>query len=245
MLAIDPRRHALFLDLDGTLIAIGDTPSGVVVPPELVSTLTAVVDVFEGAVAIVTGRPIFDADQLLSPLKLVTAGVHGIELRLSRDGAVKTIAPMLPTKLLSHIRSLTSELEGIVIEPKGAAVAVHYRQAPAKRELLESALQKLVVTHGQHLELSQGRMVYEVIPRAYSKGGAIQTLMELPQFAGRIPVMVGDDAPDVSAHTVAIQLGGLGLKVGGEYFPAETSDFTDASHVRAWLRKFIQPTTCR
>lgn len=240
MLSVDIHRSALFLDLDGTLIDIGTTPHDVVVPVGLVTTLSTLVDRFNGAVAIVTGRPIHDADQLLLPLQLVTAGVHGIQLRRTRGGAIETAAPMLPRELLRAIQAVAANFEGIVVEPKGAAVAVHYRMAPASRSAIEHALIGLVESYGQHLTLSHGRMVYEVMPRVYSKGGAIRVLMQLADFRGRKPIMIGDDAPDVSAQNVAIEMGGSGLRVCGEYFAAACSDFANPVEVRRWLAGVLE-----
>src|SRR5271163_2465602 len=50
--------HALFLDFDGTLVAIAPTPSSIVVPPELPGLLNAASDRLGGALAIVSGRPV-------------------------------------------------------------------------------------------------------------------------------------------------------------------------------------------
>ena len=64
-------RVALFLDIDGTLLGIAPTPDAVHVPPKLVEVLERLVLGLGGAVALLTGRRIADADRLLSPLKLV------------------------------------------------------------------------------------------------------------------------------------------------------------------------------
>src|ERR1700761_8118467 len=50
--------HALFLDFDGTLVAIAPTPSSIVVPPELPGLLNAASEKLGGALAIVSGRPV-------------------------------------------------------------------------------------------------------------------------------------------------------------------------------------------
>ena len=44
-----------------------------------------------GALALVSGRPIADLDQLFAPLKLPAVGGHGAEMRLARRQAVERV----------------------------------------------------------------------------------------------------------------------------------------------------------
>jgi hypothetical protein len=36
---------------------------------------------------------------------------------------------------------------------------------------------------------------------------------------------------------MAVELGGIGLRVAGEYFPPERADFTGVAATRSWLAK--------
>jgi trehalose 6-phosphate phosphatase len=60
-------------------------------------------------------------------------------------------------------------------------------------------------------------------------------LASQPPFAGRRPVMIGDDVGDEAALSVAEQLGGMALRVAGEHFGKDTADFDSVGDVRAWL----------
>jgi len=51
-------RAALLLDLDGTLLDIAPAPDAVVVPPDLIATLRALRGRLDGALAVISGRPI-------------------------------------------------------------------------------------------------------------------------------------------------------------------------------------------
>ncbi len=78
-------------------------------------------------------------------------------------------------------------------------------------------------------------MVLEVVPKAVSKGSALRHFMATPPFAGRRPVMIGDDAGDLSALRAAEALGGAGLRVGGEFFESRSAEFQGTAAVRQWL----------
>ena len=78
---------ALFLDIDGTLVDLVPTLAVVRVPNDLAPLLTHVSATLEGALAIVSGRPIAGVDAITAPLRLPAAGVHGA-LRLAPGGRV-------------------------------------------------------------------------------------------------------------------------------------------------------------
>ena len=83
-----------------------------------------------GAVALLTGRRIADADRLFAPLKLIAAGVHGTELRSERSGSIIMLAPPVSPEFVQAVERIGSLSPGILVEQKGAGMAVHYRNAP-------------------------------------------------------------------------------------------------------------------
>jgi trehalose 6-phosphate phosphatase len=232
----DPERWALFVDIDGTLLCVAATPTAVRVPAGLVQLLDALVRGLGGAAAILTGRRIADADSLFDPLKLVASGVHGTELRCERGGPIDTLAQPIPADVIQAMNKISSLASGILVEQKGSGVAVHYRNAPLARKALETELAAIVAASSYELVLREGRKVLEAVPSGYSKGTALTTLMSLPPFKGRRPVMVGDDVGDESAFLVAERLGGLGLRVAGEHYDTGMADFDGVDSVRAWLK---------
>src|SRR5512132_1160527 len=72
---------ALFLDIDGTLLELAARPSAVTVDQDLAQLLRSLYDQTGGAVALISGRTVADADSLFAPLKLCVAGQHGAERR--------------------------------------------------------------------------------------------------------------------------------------------------------------------
>jgi trehalose 6-phosphate phosphatase len=79
-------------------------------------------------------------------------------------------------------------------------------------------------------------MVVEVKPETAHKGRALGALVARPPFAGRRPVMLGDDATDEDAIAAAQALGGIGVKVGPGA-SAAALHAPDPAAVRAWLAR--------
>ncbi len=142
-LVSDLRRCAILLDIDGTILDIAPSPRQVWVPTGLRRTLTRLVDLTGGAVALVSGRSINDIDLIFSPLQLAAIGVHGAEMRISGDAEVQTrVAPL--SKALKRKLATIAELgPGILVEDKGYSLALHYRLAPEKGPAVLTAIAKI------------------------------------------------------------------------------------------------------
>lgn len=227
---------ALYLDVDGTLLDVALTPSTVHIPPGLPELLDALSQRLSGAVAIVTGRPLGEADHLLSPARLVAAGVHGAQMRLSVSGEIESLAPSFDPFLHADIKKIVQDLPGIVFEDKGNGVALHYRLAPERQPALLLMLENLLPKYPNQFAICGGRKVIEILPLGFSKGRALRKLATLPAFANRVPVMIGDDIADVDAFQAAEDLGGFGLKVAGEHFSKEEATFQGPADVLSWLQ---------
>lgn len=229
-------RIALFLDIDGTLLDVALTPAAVHVPPDLADLLRAVSIRLSGALALVTGRPISEADHLLKPLKLTAAGVHGAELRTSTSGDIVAQTSLFSLELAAEIKAVAKALPGIVMEDKGTGISLHYRLVPELHESLLLAIDALKRKHQEQFKICEGRKVVELLPIGFSKGQALRQLAVLPNFANRVPVMIGDDIADLTAFHAAEELGGYGLKVAGENFSESESSFGGPDDVLNWLR---------
>jgi trehalose 6-phosphate phosphatase len=240
MKTIDPRKCALFLDIDGTVLDIAASPGRVIVPPYLIDLLENVQDVFGGALAIVTGRSISAADTLLKPLRLPASGVHGCELR-TMDGTVTSLcASNVSDVMMPNLENLVQSHPGLLVERKGAGIAVHYRAQPSLADELKAKLKALLAASPFPAQLIAGRYVYEILPAGRSKATGVQALLKTRPFIDRRPIMVGDDRGDIPAFDLVTQYGGVALKVGGEHFSAEGSHFEDPAAVRRWLDLIVR-----
>src|SRR5262249_35716977 len=180
----DPHRWALFVDIDGTLLGMAPTPDAVRVPARLVTLLGRLAAGLDGALALLTGRSIANADHLLAPLQLAAAGVHGTELRSQPGGPIALLAPPLPPAVAAAVADLDQIAEGILIERKLSGVAVHYRNAPLAREQIRARLAAIVAS-SPDFTLREGRKVLELGPQAFSKGSALRWFAARPPFSAR------------------------------------------------------------
>jgi trehalose 6-phosphate phosphatase len=224
---------ALFLDFDGTLLDLAPTPTSVVVPDGLVDVLRRLQDRLHGAVAIVTGRPLADIDRLLAPLVLPVAGNHGASARLP-DGTQQVLAPVtpLPGDWVTRAQAACAHWPGTIVEPKPYSLALHYRLAPDRGRDLFDLLSRFAGERPDDYEILKAHHAYELRPRHADKGLAIERLMALAPFQGRVPVFIGDDVTDESGWAAARRLGGIGLDVGQSFDGS-------AARVRQWLTKAV------
>lgn len=234
------RTHALFLDVDGTLLSIAHHPNAVHVPAQLLSLLEQLKDRLNGAVALISGRTISDLDGLFAPLKLPSAGVHGLERR-GADGLVHQVAG---SEMLDSLRAplvdFVEAREGLLLEDKQQSLALHYRNAPGYESELKAFLGKLVEASPSPLELKRGKMVVEVKPGGANKGTAIEAFMEEPPFAGRVPVFIGDDVTDEDGFRSVNRMGGLSIRVGIDESSAAAYSLPDEDAVVTWLRPWVE-----
>jgi len=240
--ALDPGAVALLLDVDGTLIDIGPSPSEVHVPQELCRSLERLGALTGGALALVSGRPIADLDRLFFPLKLAVVGGHGAEMRLA-DGAITPGAKPLPAELRRALAQAAAPGSGIVVEDKGYSLALHYRNAPHDEERLRAQIAAgRAAFPGEALEVLPGKSMLEVKRPGVNKGDAVRALMTKAPFAGRMPVFIGDDVTDESVFAQLPALGGKGFSVG-RHFDGVALRFESPDEVRAALQRLAAKAT--
>jgi len=210
----EPDRWALFLDIDGTLLDLATTPDAIQVPLSLPADLDAVSARLNGALALVTGRSVPYADGLFAPFRFPIAGLHGAEFRTA--GGEMSIAAATPAfrALKQRLVDRTAWMEGVLIEDKGAAVAAHYRLAPAHGVALEDIMRDFAEAAGPDWTLQPGKMVYEIRPSRADKGEAVAAYLEEAAFAGRLPIAIGDDLTDETMFALANARGGQSIRVG-------------------------------
>ena len=234
------RNWAFFLDLDGTLLEIEETPDAVGAGPDENRLLKELVASAGGAVAVISGRALARIDQILAPLVLPAAGQHGAE---RRDANGLRHRHRFPANVLRPvavgIRSFAAQHQGLVFEDKGASVALHYRKAPQLAGAAQAAVRKAAGPLGEAVEVQDGKMVVELKPAGCDKGKAIAQFMQEAPFAGRQPVFIGDDVTDEYGFRVVNAMGGHSIKVGEGPSVARWRLENPAS-TRAWLQAWLE-----
>jgi trehalose-phosphatase len=218
------RGHLLLcLDFDGTISELTNDPLKAVPVPRAKQAIAKLGRHRDRiTIAIVSGR---DLDTLLPLLGLRTgllfAGTHGLEL-IGRDGVrhftagVERCADDL-ARVREFVASKIPRDRGFIIEDKRVALTVNYRNAQPDEARAALALFDEFVQALPTLQLLQGKMVHEAIPRGIGgKGEAIETFMRDASVAAAQTVYFGDDTTDENAFRALAPQGGLGVLVGAE-----------------------------
>jgi trehalose 6-phosphate phosphatase len=208
------RDCALFLDIDGTLAELAQTPDAVHIDEAITQALPRLARELDGALALVTGRSITSADKLFPGLKLAMAGQHGCERR-DATGAIHLHAPRKDTytKLCKLFRALAKRHPELLVEDMGGAIALHYRAVRQLAAHVHRTLRRSI-RDAKGYTLQEGKMLIEVRPEGRDKGAAIDDFMAESPFAGRVPVFIGDDLTDEHGFATVERLGGWTIKVG-------------------------------
>jgi trehalose 6-phosphate phosphatase len=202
---------ALFLDFDGTLVDLADTPGAIAVGPHLPDLLVRLQRRLQGRLAIVSGRAVADLERHLDCSGIAVSGSHGAELSLPGVQPVGIAAPAELEALHAEASAFASA-NGLILEEKPAGLALHYRLAPEAGGRAAEFIAEMAERTG--LSVQHGKMVVELRPTGADKGAALAALMREPPFAGARPVFVGDDLTDEDAFAAAVEMGGAGVLVG-------------------------------
>lgn len=232
-LKLAPARLAIFLDVDGTLAPITERPEQSRIPWMTRRTL-AHMQQSGVALAALSGRPLSQVRRLLRPLCMPAAGSHGAQLRFGSTGVV-CARPKIPYTLNQALVDGLAPLQGVWLERKPAAFAVHWRQAPHYEPAVEQVVHDALL-RAPGWSLVRGHCVHELRAPGSDKGKALSRLMRRPEFAGRWPLAIGDDTTDEDAFRAAIGMGGAAIRVGPSLQTIAPWQVEDVTMLAAWLK---------
>jgi trehalose 6-phosphate phosphatase len=197
-----PEDALIGLDFDGTLAPIVPDPDQARAHPGVPLVLRRLAGRI-GRLAVITGRPAevaVDYAGLAGIDRLVVLGHYGLErwegghlTAPDDDPAVAAARARLPS-LLAEVGAP----EGVYVEDKGRAVAVHVRRVAdpdAAFVLVRDSLARLADELG--LVVEPGRMVLELRPAGGDKGDALRSLVA--ESRPSAVMFVGDDLGDLAA----------------------------------------------
>ena len=223
---------ALFLDFDGTLVELADTPDGISVPETLLADLCALASRHEGRVALVSGRAIDNLEEHLGPCPLAVAGSHGIHRRRADGSLLGEVPEGLPPAAEAALEDFTAT-QGSRLERKPHGAALHFRERPELEEEGAAFAAALADEHG--LEVKRGKRVIELVRPGADKGGAVRAFMDTSIFAGSHPVFIGDDTTDEDGFAAVTALGGTAILVGDRRPTSAPFALANPDTVHEWL----------
>jgi trehalose 6-phosphate phosphatase len=184
LLAAEPERAALLLDVDGTLAPIVDRPEDARVPEETRSALAALVERY-ALVACVSGRPGPEVRELVGVVGVAAVGEHGLELEPEAAAWAGRIA--------EFARSVDWPAER-----KPLSVSFHFRRADDEAAAHAYLTRVALAAEAEGFVPRWGRKVLEVRPPVPAdKGTAVRTLVSRARV--RRALYAGDDRTDVDA----------------------------------------------
>lgn len=212
----------LFLDYDGTLVPIADTPAKAVIPKRTKEILRGLALGGGCKLAVISGRSLKDIKKMVGVRGIVYSGNHGFEVSGPGIGS-RNFAPAgfreLIKRIAGDLRKRMAGVSGVVLEDKGYTLSVHYRMAsrkdiPRVRKAFREATAHYIA--GGKARAGEGKMVLEIKPPVdWDKGKLVMWLLEKQRSAsGRgkpvLPVYIGDDTTDEDAFAA---LGNKGITV--------------------------------
>lgn len=224
---------SVFLDLDGTLVPMSESPGDAGPDPSRTAILRAASERLSGRIAVVSGRTIARVDSIIERACLAVAGVHGLQRRTAAGQLESVEAHPRVQHAAEVMAAFAQGHPGLLVEPKHQSVALHYRGAPTARAAVMEFVGRLAQT--ERLVLQPGHMVMELRTPGPDKGAAVRAFLgELP-FRESRPIFLGDDLTDESAFEEVARQGGVGILVGPWRPTAATSGLDDPAGVLAWL----------
>ena len=159
------RSPAVFLDYDGVLTPIVDRPSDAVMGPEMrriVSDLAR-----RASVCVVSGRDRAVVTELMGLDDLIVAGSHGFDIHDPKTGTITHDASSgfeeLVEKVTAEVTDRAAGIEGTLVEPKHASVALHYRAVDESRHAeVQDLVDAVLAAHPGELRVTPGKFVHEI-----------------------------------------------------------------------------------
>jgi trehalose 6-phosphate phosphatase len=199
---LDPGAALIATDFDGTLAPIVADPREARADAGAVAGLRGLAGVV-GTLAVITGRPAAEAVELggfEGVPGLIVLGHYGGERW--QDGALTAPDPppgvAVARERLPQLLADAGAPDGVWVEDKGSAVAVHTRRAADPVGALEALREPLAgLAADVGLVVEPGRMVIELRAPGMDKGAALTALVA-ERKAGAV-LFAGDDLGDLAA----------------------------------------------
>jgi len=221
------RSPAVFLDYDGTLTPIVESPELALLSDDMRDAVRTLAR--RCTVVVMSGRDLPDVQARVGLKDIVYGGSHGFEIcgpqgmHFEQEQGSEFLPELDQAELA--LRERLGGIPGILVERKKYAIAVHFRLVgQTDQEAVEPAVNAVLATHPK-LRKTHGKKIFEVQPDIdWDKGRAMIWLLGklgLEQ-ADAFVLYLGDDITDEDAfRSLNARGNGIGILVRDE--PCDTA----------------------
>ena len=216
--ALNNKNVLLFLDYDGTLVPIVETPDQAIITCRTKKLLNKLSRLSRCRLAIISGRSLTDIKKMVGIDGITYAGNYGLEIE-GQKIKFETPVSLSYRVILEHIKNELSRnlssFDGVFVEDKGLTLSIHYRladrkQIPKVKTLFHEATYPYAIMN--KIRTSSGKKVFEIRPPVEcDKGGVTLRLLEKWKFSLKdkniVPFYIGDDETDEDAFKVLKNIG--------------------------------------
>ncbi len=242
----------LMTDYDGTLTRIVSDPTDAELEPEVRAHLQVLAQSPRVRVAIISGRDLADVRRRVAVPEVIYAGCHGLEIEgpdftfshpeaEAQQELMRTIGETLSQR--------ASSVEGMRVEPKRLAIAVHYRDVAAEEmRRVEIELARAIQRPGSRLKVFHGTKVIEILPQVgWNKGHCALWVRDRIMRELDAPAVVfymGDDWTDeltfeaLAGQAITVRVGAADTPSKADY---RLDDVAEAHGLLAALADAVLP----
>lgn len=225
----------IITDIDGTISKIAPTPDKAVIEPLIKYLLLKIVDKFR-LVAVVSGRSVYDARDMLNIEGILYVGNHGLEYlkdgKLYIEPEVKKILPKIKNIVNKIENNKICNIPGIIFEDKGLCFSIHYRGCEDGENTKRIILEYLKNFESESLKITEGRKLVELRPLiTFNKGSILEKIVRDNNL--KKVIYLGDDITDVDAFDKikemlsSNEIDGIAIAVKSDEVPSYVSDHAD------------------
>jgi len=236
------KKLAVFLDYDGTLTPIVESPEQAVLSKEMRHTVEALARYC--TVGVVSGRDLKDVRELVGIASIYYAGSHGFDIagpegeREEAQQAVEFL-PVLD-RAEKALEGWLHSLPGALVERKKFSIAAHYRKVAEENVgEVERAVDKVLENYPD-LRKSTGKKVFELQPEIdWHKGKALLWLLDELELnkPDVLPFYIGDDTTDEDGFRALRDRGITIVVEEGSRSTEAQYKLADPEEVREFLEK--------
>jgi trehalose-phosphatase len=236
----------IFLDCDGTLAPIADTPEKAAVPEGTKRVLSLLSKKDDYRVAVISGRALRDIKKKIGLKRVIYSGNHGFQITtpgFSYSLPVPSGYRNTLRQIKSSLRLGLSGIGGVLIEDKGFFLSLHFRLVKTEKVHLVKSIFRDSVSFSLKkgkVAVRPGKKVFEIGPPVlWNKGKIVLWILARREFnpGGNkfLPVYIGDDITDEDAFK-ALKGRGLTVFVGRPNASAADYYLKDTREVARFLR---------